>query len=167
MTDDRLIRKMQISDLDMVLFWRNQPDVRRYMLTQHEISLEEHREWFAKNTENSSRSLLIIEENGVALGFVQFNKLGSGVVADWGFYTSPSAPKGTGYKIGITSLNYAFITLKLHKVCGQALAFNLKSIQLHQKLGFHKEGVLRQQHHLNGAYQDLICFGLLRKEWNI
>ena len=32
----------------MVLAWRNHPAVRGFMLTQHEISLDEHRQWFAR-----------------------------------------------------------------------------------------------------------------------
>lgn len=159
------IRAMTRSDLERVLSWRNHPDVRRYMYTQHEISLEEHQRWFEQNANNPSRHLLIFELAGVPLGFINFNRLNSGGVADWGFYVTPSAPKGSGRQLGHAALDYAFTELKLHKVCGQALAYNERSINFHRSLGFQQEGILRDQHFDGEQYQSVVCFGLLRPEW--
>ena len=165
MVDACLIRKVTEQDLPMVLAWRNHADVRRYMITQHEISLDEHRNWFAKASQDPSRCLLIVEEDQQAIGYVQFSKVEDGGVADWGFYARPDAPKGSGRKLGVMALNHAFGPLKLHKVCGQAIASNQASIAFHQRLGFTLEGVLRDQQRINGAYYSLHCFGLLTTEW--
>lgn len=160
-----LIRKVTDEDLQMVLAWRNHADVRRYMFTQHEIGLDEHRNWFAKANQDPSRSLLIVEEDKQAIGYVQFSKVENGGVANWGFYVRPDAPQGTGRKLGVMALNHAFGPLKLHKVCGQAIATNQASIAFHQHLGFALEGVLRDQQRINGTYYNLHCFGLLSLEW--
>lgn len=165
MSDACLIRKMIEQDLPVVLSWRNHVDVRRYMFTQHEISLDEHRTWFAKASQDPSRTLLIVEEATQPIGYVQFSKVEEGGVADWGFYARPEATKGTGRKLGVMALNHAFGTLKLHKVCGQAIASNQSSIIFHQRLGFTLEGVLRDQQRINGVYHNLHCFGLLSLEW--
>lgn len=159
------IRTMTRSDLELVLSWRNHPDVRRYMYTQHEISLEEHQHWFKQTANNPSKHLLIFELAGVPLGFINFNRLNGGGVADWGFYAAPSAPKGSGRQLGRAALDYAFSELKLHKVCGQALAYNERSINFHRSLGFQQEGILRDQHFDGEQYQSVVCFGLLRHEW--
>lgn len=165
MVDACLIRKVTEQDLPMVLAWRNHADVRCYMFTQHEISLDEHRNWFAKASQDPSRCLLIVEEAGQAIGYVQFSKVEDGGVADWGFYARPAALKGSGRKLGVMALNHAFGPLKLHKVCGQAIASNQASIAFHQRLGFTQEGVLRDQQRINGAYHSLHCFGMLATEW--
>lgn len=160
------VRAMLKSDLEQVLAWRNQPELRRYMFTQHEISRDEHVAWFERCAKDPKKRLLIAEEDGRAFGFVQFSGVAPGAVADWGFYLAPDAQKGAGVKLGMTALDYAFHTLALHKVCGQALAFNEKSIRLHRRLNFHQEGLLRQQQQVDGTYYDLICFGLLSNEWH-
>ena len=85
--------------------------------------------------------------------------------ADSGFYTSPNAPKGTGKSLGFHALSYGFNDLYLNKVCGQALSSNIASINFHLKLGFSQEGILRDQYKQDTAYQDIICFGLLQKDW--
>lgn len=161
------IRPLTAEDLERVLTWRNQPDIRRYMLTQQEITPEEHYRWFERASQDPTKKLLIVEERERALGFVQFSGVSKDAIADWGFYAAPATPKGTGKKLGITALNFAFDFLHLHKVCGQALDFNTASIRLHQALGFQQEGILRDQHRIDGSYRNLICFGLLRHEWRL
>lgn len=111
------------------------------------------------------KHLLIFEVNQQPLGFVSFNETGNGGIADWGFYVAPNAPKGSGRQLGRAALSHAFTQLKLHKVCGQALAYNQRSILFHQSLGFQQEGMLRDQHFDCERYHHVICFGLLSHEW--
>jgi UDP-4-amino-4,6-dideoxy-N-acetyl-beta-L-altrosamine N-acetyltransferase len=154
------------TDLEQVLTWRNHSEVRRYMLSSREIIFANHARWFERVSKDLTRNLFIFEECGQSLGFVQFERTSCVDVSNWGFYTAPDAPKGTGKKLAETALNYVFSTLEMHKVCGQALAFNEASIGLHRKLGFRQEAVLREQHRVDGEYYDLLCFGLLCREWN-
>lgn len=159
------MRTMQASDLLRVLTWRNHADVRRYMFTQHEITLAEHKNWFERATQDACKSLLIFEVDQQPLGYINFNKRTMGAIADWGFYLAPDAPKGSGRLLGHTALNYAFDELTLHKVCGEALAFNERSIRFHLSLGFIQEGILRDQFFDGNNYLSIINFGLLVNEW--
>jgi UDP-4-amino-4,6-dideoxy-N-acetyl-beta-L-altrosamine N-acetyltransferase len=163
---DGIIRPMISADLEQVLTWRNHSEIRRYMLSPSEILFAHHARWFERVSTDFTRHLFIYEENGQSLGFVQFERTGCVEVSNWGFYAAPDAPKGTGKKLGTVALNYAFSTLGMHKVCGQALAFNEASIGLHSKLGFRQEAVLREQHRVEDEYYDLLCFGLLCREWD-
>jgi UDP-4-amino-4,6-dideoxy-N-acetyl-beta-L-altrosamine N-acetyltransferase len=159
------IRSMIHADLALVLAWRNHPDIRRYMYTQHEITLAEHQDWFERCLPDPRKHLLIFEFNQQPLGFVSFGEAEVGGIADWGFYVAPDAPKGSGQQLGYAALTYAFTELKLHKINGEALAYNQRSIDFHRKLGFRDEGILRDQHFDGHKYHHVICFGLLCDEW--
>lgn len=160
------VRPMQFADLEMVLAWRNAPEIRRYMFTQHEIALTEHTNWFKRVCENPAFHLLIFEKDGVPRGFVSFKRLDHGALYDWGFYMAPGSQKGMGRLLGMTSLNYAFKENNFHKVCGQAIAYNQASINFHLKLGFSQEGLFREQYYDGDKYHDVLHFGLLANEWN-
>jgi UDP-4-amino-4,6-dideoxy-N-acetyl-beta-L-altrosamine N-acetyltransferase len=164
-TNNACLRPMGAIDLESVLKLRNHPEIRRYMLTQHEISIEEHSLWFKRALQNPSINLFVFEINKKCCGFIQFKKTLSQGVVDWGFYADPDAPKGTGRKLGLAGLHYAFKEEQLHKICGQALHWNRPSIEFHKSLGFAQEGILRDQHFDGATYHDLICFGLLKHEW--
>ncbi|SFW44218.1 UDP-4-amino-4,6-dideoxy-N-acetyl-beta-L-altrosamine N-acetyltransferase [Pseudomonas sp. NFACC19-2] len=135
------------------------------MYTQHEITPLEHLRWFENSRINPARNLLIFEIDSVPMGFININQILPGHVADWGFYLDPAAPRGVGYRLGTEALDFAFAVLGLHKVCGQALEFNERSIRFHSRLGFQREGELRDQYYDGRCYHSVIHFGLLSSEW--
>lgn len=164
MSEARL-RRMEKADLECVLAWRNHPDVRRFMYTRHEIGYEEHQRWFASASHDPAKHLLIFEHEGVRAGFVNITQHASATIADWGFYMAPDAAQGQGKLLGEAALKYAFESLGLHKLCGQAMAFNERSIRFHRRLGFQQEGLLRDQHFDGERFHSVVCFGLLHQEW--
>lgn len=167
-TEKLEIRPLAEHDLAQVLCWRNHPDVRSYMYSQHLITPEEHVAWFQRCQNSAERHPLIVEYNQTPFGFVNFTKHSHHKIADWGFYLAPDAQKGMGQALGETALNYAFNQLKLNKVCGEALSFNEKSIRFHLKMGFQQEGRLRAQFFdaQQTQFHDILCFGLLASEWS-
>lgn len=163
---NRRLRPMQSQDLERVLAWRNHPEVRRHMYTQRLITLEEHRAWFERARQAPQRHLLIYEQDGEPLGFVNLNVVDTAAGrADWGFYLAPEAPRGSGQGLGQCTLTYAFTTLKLHKLCGEVLADNTRSQRFHERLGFRSEATHRDYFHDGNTYHDVIGFGLLAEEW--
>lgn len=159
------VRKMRESDLSSVLTWRNDTTVRRFMLTQHQITEREHRAWFDRAYADSSYALLIMVKHDKPLGCVTFSGAQAQSTADWSFYTNPLSPPGTGKRICTLALQYAFEELCVHKVTGRVLDFNHASIRIHQRLGFIQEGTLRKHFLVDKTYCDLLCFGILSTEW--
>jgi UDP-4-amino-4,6-dideoxy-N-acetyl-beta-L-altrosamine N-acetyltransferase len=157
---------MSEQDLSLVLAWRNHPDIRSLMRSQAVISNEEHLAWFARTSGDSSVHLLIFEVDDRPLGFAKLSLIEGSPVAEWGFYAAPDAPRGTGVQLGVAVLNFAFNELGLHKVCGQVLAFNERSLRFHRKLGFRDEGILRDQYFDGVGYHAVFCFGMMASEWN-
>lgn len=159
------VRPMEERDLALVLEWRNHPEVRHFMYTRHEIMPDEHRRWFETCRQQPGRHLLIYDEEHAPLGFINLSPTGFSGVADWGFYAAATAPKGTGQRLGRAAMRYAFQTLGLHKVCGEALEYNERSIRMHERLGFSREGCLREHYFDGTTYHSVIRFGLLSQEW--
>ena len=62
-------------------------------------------------------------------------------------------------------LRYGFDELRLHKCNSECLAINQPSIKLHLKLGFQEEGRKREVVFMDGAYHDIILFGLLKDDF--
>lgn len=162
----RVLRPMTHGDIDLVLGWRNHPTVSRYMYTRRLITVQEHREWFERASQCCRRHLLIYEQDMTPVGFVNINVVDEpGRRAKWGFYLAPDAPPGSGQNLGQTTLIYAFETLSLHKLYGEVLADNSRSVRFHERHGFHHEATLRDHFYDNDNYYDVVGFGLLADEW--
>jgi len=161
-----LLRTIHPAELELMLSWRNAPNVRANMYTRHEISLAEHHAWWVRTQERSDQEYFMFESQGMPLGIVAFTGIDQiNQYSSWAFYASPLAPKGTGSRMEFLALEYAFNSLQLHKLCCEVLAFNMPVIKLHQKFGFKVEGVLREQHKVNGHFEDIYRLGMLASEW--
>src|SRR6056297_1146130 len=119
-----LLRPVKETDLDMILAWRNAPEVRQNMYTTHVISSEEHRLWWNKMNSDESVRLLLLEDEGRPIGFISFtNYTGSGGCATWAFYSGDSSKKGIGSMMEQAALEYAFEELKVYRLECEVLSF--------------------------------------------
>lgn len=73
--------------------------------------------------------------------------------------------KGYATEAARAVLQFAFETLKLHRVGATVLPDNFGSIRVLEKLGFQREGVRRQAYSLRGTHEDLLCYSILAPEW--
>jgi RimJ/RimL family protein N-acetyltransferase len=64
-----------------------------------------------------------------------------------------------------TLINFSFGNLNLHRIEADVDPRNAASIRTLERLGFQKEGHLRERWLVNGGVQDTLFYGLLRREW--
>lgn len=62
-------------------------------------------------------------------------------------------------------IDFAFGRLGLHRVVADADPRNAPSIRALERLGFVREGFLREHYLVQGEPQDAVLYGLLRSEW--
>lgn len=82
-------------------------------------------------------------------------------------YALRPAHWGRGYvqeAVGVL-LDWAFPALDLHRVEADADPRNVASLRSLQRLGFTREGTLRERWIVEGEVSDTAAFGLLRREW--
>ncbi|MDQ0269323.1 GNAT family N-acetyltransferase [Cytobacillus purgationiresistens] len=75
----------------------------------------------------------------------------------WGRGLMPEAVKSI--------IQFGFSTMNLNKIEAKIEPANTASLRLMEKLGFQKEGLLRQHEFEKGRYIDLAVFSLLRSEY--
>jgi UDP-4-amino-4,6-dideoxy-N-acetyl-beta-L-altrosamine N-acetyltransferase len=161
------LRPVEDDEIDLMLEWRNAPEVRKHMYTQQVIPREEHFVWWEATKRREDRQYFMYEFNQEPRGIVGFSSIDKAHNnSSWAFYAAPDAPRGTGSRMEFLALNYAFNALRLHKLHCEVLSTNEAVIRLHQKYGFRIEGVFREHFELNGRYVDIVRLGILRDEWN-
>lgn len=170
MNDARLsigeFRSISIDMLDTVLEWRNAPKVRANMYTRHEISRQEHHDWWNRVAQASDKRYVLYQRGSEPLGVVGVTNIDrENGHACWAFYASPEAPPGTGSRMEFLALDYVFRELRLHKLYCEVLSFNTPVIKLHLKFGFQVEGTFREQHKTDEGFVDIVRLGMLAQEW--
>ena len=85
---------------------------------------------------------------------------------EFGYTVAPQfRNQGIGTAMLQMAIDQLFRTLKLNKLYCQTGAFNLPSIKLLEKLNFHRDGILREHHELDGKLWDDYIYSVLRREW--
>ncbi len=74
--------------------------------------------------------------------------------------------KGFGTEALMSAMHYAFDRMNLHRLEAEVYDFNEASIKLVEKLGFKKEGLLREAKYMDGKYYGIIRYGILKDEFN-
>ncbi|MGH2414679.1 MAG: GNAT family N-acetyltransferase, partial [Microcystaceae cyanobacterium] len=88
-------------------------------------------------------------------------------VGSLGIAIGDTAYWGRGYGTDALQLilGYAFRELNLYRVGSSTIAYNIRSIKAHEKVGFRQEGIQRSFIQREGQRFDLIQYGILRPEW--
>lgn len=136
-----MLRAAVASDRDLVLAWRNHPDVRAVSLTQHEITPAEHAAWWEAAQSDPRRRILIYERNGVPAGVVTFFDLDSGR-GWWGYYLDNAGLTERGelmpawMQIQREAVRYAGQVLQLTSLDAETLGTNEAVLNVNKHLGF-------------------------------
>jgi RimJ/RimL family protein N-acetyltransferase len=82
-------------------------------------------------------------------------------------YAMGSAYWGKGYMNEALNalVSHAFEAMDLRRLEADVDPRNAASIRTLERLGFQREGYLRERWHVNGEIQDALFYGLLRREW--
>lgn len=74
--------------------------------------------------------------------------------------------KGIMTKACRAFVDYAFNTLELNRLEIRCAEDNFKSGAIPERLGFTKEGIIRDGELLSDGYVNCIVYGILKREWN-
>ncbi|KTG30833.1 GNAT family N-acetyltransferase [Haloferax profundi] len=122
-------------------------------------------EFIEQTVEESDNIAFVAEVDGEAIGFVMAE------IRDYGrpelvYWLLPEY-HGQGYGTDAVEclVDYLFRTVECHGLQAVTFAFNDASRGVLERLGFVKEGRLREAAFVDGSYEDVLRFGLLRSEW--
>jgi ribosomal-protein-alanine N-acetyltransferase len=172
-TTSRLIlRWISEDDIDALYDVFSDPQVMRYWssgpLADKQAAAEMQREIAAGNRNNSSLKWgLALRDSNTIIGTVTlFNLNVSNGRAELGYAMGrPYWGKGYMHEALQALLAHAFEVLELRRLEADVDPRNVPSIRTLERLGFQREGFLRERWDVNGEIQDALFYGLLRREW--
>src|SRR5216683_8057742 len=167
------LRHFRDADLALFMAYRNDPEVARYqgwegisepgarafLQEQKEIQPGVPSQWFQIAVELKETGMLV---GDCALKIEEHDER----QAEIG-YTLSRAYQGRGIASEAVScvLEYAFVTLGLHRVIAITACENAGSVALLERLDLRREGHFRQNVWLKGKWRDEFLYALLQEEW--
>lgn len=155
-------------DAERVRQIRNEPDVRKNMYTNHEITPEEHAGWIAALSRADDRAFFAVTYHDEIVGGVGYSSLNhTHKRAEWAYYLSGAA-QGGGLESALEFkfLDYIFNGGLVNKLNCEVIDWNAPVIKLHKRFGFVEEGTRRYHVIREGSDNDVMLLGITKAEWD-
>jgi RimJ/RimL family protein N-acetyltransferase len=164
------LREVSTSDIDKGYHrWMNDPEVIRYTESRFSSYTRQDLEEYIVKMQNDDSSLflaIVLNEIHRHIGNIKLGPINTyHRLASVGILIGEKECWGKGYATEAIRLlaNYAFEHLNLHKLTAGCIDANKGGMKAFQKAGFSIEGIQREHNHWNGAYHDVILFGLINE----
>ena len=167
-----VLRWISEDDIDSLYEIFSSPQVMRYWssapLPDREAAADLQREIADSNeSETMFKWGLALRDSNTIIGTTTlFNLSRDNGRAELG-YAMAHAHWGKGYMNEALKalVSHAFEVMELRRLEADVDPRNAASIRTLERLGFQREGFLRERWHVNGEIQDAFFYGLLRREW--
>lgn len=162
------IRKFDRSDIPKKVEWINNPENNQFLHYDIPICVENTEKWFDSHDGDDTRYDAVILADGIpvgTIGLLAIDKKNSKAEFYIAMGETEYKGKGIAKQASILILEYGFKILGLNKIYLFTEIKNLLAQKLFEKVGFSKEGVLRQDIISHGSFVDRIAYGFLREDW--
>ena len=167
------LRALEPEDYKVSVNWRNDDSITSLLGgRKFFVSTETERQWVL-NTINQNKDIKLavctVDENlyigNVYLtGIDYINRKASShiLIGNHDFWKN-----GYGTEAMTLLLDYAFNHLNLRRIEAHVLEDNIGSCKMHEKLGYKREGLLRESVYKDGTYKSQISYALLKSDFKV
>ncbi len=164
------LRPIENEDLDLLYSTLWDKEGRKLTGTQTVFSRSGVQKWFENvSTDNTRIDLIIcLQENSQPIGemaMLDIDHQNRRAVVRIAVFDRAFLGNGYGTKAMSLLLSYGFDKLNLHRVGLDVYSFNQRAIKSYEKLGFIREGIIRDALFYDGEYHDSIIMGVLKNEF--
>jgi diamine N-acetyltransferase len=169
------LRAIERDDIPRFVEWLNDPEVIAGLVINLPMASWDETRWFENLAQRPA------EERPLALdmslpdgGWKHIGNVGlEGIEwmnrsAGFGIFIGEKSFWNQGYGTEAThlTLKHGFETLNLNRIFLHVYETNPRAIRAYEKVGFVKEGSMREARYHNGVYIDVLLMSILRSEWD-
>ncbi|NBK93792.1 N-acetyltransferase [bacterium 1XD21-13] len=165
------LRALEISDLEKLLEWRNQPEYRRFFREYRELNSENQKRWFeakVMNDEHTRMFSIVNKETGEligACGLCYIDWINQS--ADFSIYIGKEKlyiDEKYAVDAAKIMIKYGFEELNLHRLWTEIYEIDEKKKKMFKVLGFEHEATHKETHWTEGKWVDSWFYRLIRKQ---
>ena len=125
---------LTLEEKELVLSWRNNPDIRKWMFTTETISLEQHLKFIETLKNSKDKQYFVVKDDTNYLGVIDFCNV-TKTSLEMGLYKNPKIAN-VGKILLNTIINYSFTILKVSNIISEVFESNKKAYELYIAMGF-------------------------------
>ncbi len=121
----------------LILSWRNNPEISRFMFRKSPISFEEHNFFISELFQSNDRFYYLLFKKDCPIGVVNFNKVDwKKRIAKFGLYKNPKLAISVGNVLLFVLEFLADFVLNLSILMAEVFSYNEKAIRLYRRFNY-------------------------------
>lgn len=164
-----IVRKFEKTDIPKKVEWINNPVNNQFLHYDIPISVAGTEKWFDSHIDDANRYDAVMEVDGVPVGTIGLLSIDrKNSKAEYYVAMGETAYKGKGVakEASRMILKYGFEELELNRIYLFTEIDNIAAQKLFEKVGFTREGVIRQDIVSHSKYVDRVAYGYLKEDWD-
>jgi len=164
------LTSLSLDDLPTLSTWINEREQVLFNAPYKPVHEGQHKAWF-ESIQNCKDMVIFgirLLENNKLIGSCQLHSIDHvHRSAELQIRLGEVAERDHGYGTEATQLllDFAFKDLNLNRVYLHVFATNAAAIRTYEKVGFMREGLLRQAAYIDSCYVDVVIMGVLREDY--
>ncbi len=164
------LRPLEVEDTDAFVPWLNDTEIGRYLGLMHPTNRLRERGYMEKlyKDDRKVNMGIVLKEGDQLIGSISLDDISiPHRHAELGILIGDKScwSKGYGTEAMNLMIEYGFNQLNLHRIYLFVYDFNARAVRAYEKVGFKREGVLRDHGYRNGEYYDNYAMSILEDEW--
>ena len=167
-----LLRPAERADIPTFIDWLGDAEVGEGLATRAPWSRVAEEAWFDELQGTQGKTMwhfvICLRDGERPIGFCALHSVdhvNGGCERGIGIGERTEWDKGYGTEATRVLLDFAFGELRLHRVYLHVFDFNERAIHVYERVGFTREGIVREAYYRHGRYHDMQVMSVLRQEW--
>lgn len=162
------LRPIELSDIEQIAQLCNDPDIAKTTARlPYPYTVNDAKTWLSYIENTEAEHVFAISYENEMIGVIGLVHEPEHDRAEIGYWLGKEYwNKGIATAAVEMMLGYAFTVLKVNKIYAQVFAANSASAKVLTKNGFILEGCLKQHYNRMGTVHDIMCFGLVKANYN-
>ena len=172
-TERLYLRRFTLDDTPFVQEHFSDPRVCEYLVDADPIGVYTEAvaliEWYLNpERDTANRWMLVLKDSSTAIGTCGYHNWSRrNRSVEIGYDLSPGFwHQGYMNEALTRAIKYGFESMGLNRIQAFVHVRNEPSLRALSRLGFDKEGIIREKYLCRGQYHDHFCLSLLRREWH-
>lgn len=119
----------------IILEWRNNPNIKKWMYTQDDITLESHLNFIDSLNNSKDKLYFLVKKEDENIGVIYFTQIEPNESLHIGIYSNPHL-KGYGKILLETIIYFSFEILKVEKIFSEVYFENERAYILYKRYNF-------------------------------
>jgi len=161
------LKPISLNDTEFLLGLRNDLEIANQFFSDAPLYDFQHNSWLKTRNSNDLDFIIIENQTQKRAGRIYITQIDyRHQKGEYGIVLHPEfRGKNIAFKASLLLIDYVFRNLPINKIYLEVFESNLKAIKLYEKIGFKKEGLLKEEYFKNGTFQNVCRMSLLRNVW--